>query len=71
MAFNTKQTGAKRFGTSNVIDQSVLESLMCHFNWDLCTNIMQATLLERIDALQDYLEKCNRDLYPQSYSLLG
>ena len=61
----------KYYETPSAITQSELTSLVCLFNWNLCNNISQAALKERIDALERHIDEGNEDLFPQSYSLLG
>ena len=59
------------YETPGAITQSELTSLVCFFNWNLCTNISQTALKERIEALERHISQGNENLYPQSYSLLG
>ena len=65
------QPDTKHYETPSPITQSELTSLVCFFNWNLCSNISQAALKERIDALERHIDQGNKDLFPQSYSLLG
>ena len=65
------QPDTKHYETPSPITQSELTSLVCFFNWNLCSNISQAALKERIDALERHIDQGNEDLFPQSYSLLG
>ena len=71
MASKVKDPYTNTFETPSVKDQSVVDLLVCHFNWDLCKNITQPTLKERIDALENHIKECSKDLLTQSYSLLG
>ena len=75
MASKVKEPYTKTFETPSVNDQSVVDLLVCHFNWDLCKNITQPTLKERIDALENHIKEYhiyhNYHLLSQSYSLLG
>ena len=61
----------KYYETPSPITQCELTSLVCFFKWNLCSNISQAALKERIDALERHIDQGNEDLFPQSYSLLG
>ena len=71
MACKTRQSNTQYYETPSAITQCELESLMCHFNWNLCNNISQGALKERIDALEGHINEGNEELFPQSYSLLG
>lgn len=61
----------RKMKTSSALDENKLKSLMCHFNWDLCINITQATLKERIAILESNIKECSKEILPQIYSLLG
>ena len=61
----------RKMKISSALDENKLKSLMCHFNWDLCINITQATLKERIAVLESNIKECSKEILPQIYSLLG
>ena len=71
MTSKRRQPNTQCYETPSAITRSELTSLVCHFNWNLCTNISQGTLKERIDALERHINQGNENLFPQSYSLLG
>ena len=71
MAYKTKQRYTQYYETPSAINQGELESLVCHFNWNICSNNTQGTLKERIDALEGHIQECSKDLFPQSYAMLG
>ena len=47
-----------------------LDSLICHFNWDIC-NITPAILQERILSVEGHVKENSCDILPQSYCLLA
>ena len=59
MAYKTKQRYTQYYETPSAINQSELESLVFHFNWNICSNITQGTLKERIDALDGHIQECS------------
>ena len=50
--------------------QIPLDSLTCHFNWDIC-NITSTTLQERILSVEGHLKENSFGILPQSYCLLA
>ena len=47
-----------------------LDSLICHFNWDIC-NITPGTLQERILSVEGHIKENSCGILPQSYCLLA
>ena len=47
-----------------------LDSLICHFNWDIC-NITPATLQARILSAEEHVKENSCGILPQSYCLLA